>query len=153
MTEESVEKKSRRRRGTADEVEEIEYDTEGNALTAGKGRVTPGRRNKQTTEETGNFFVRLFRSLREYFAGVQDELDKVVWPTREELFRLARIVGMVTIAASLILGAISIAFTQLFRFGLEDPLIFVGFAVVSAVAYFALRSYFHVRETNDIKPF
>jgi preprotein translocase SecE subunit len=153
MTEESVEKKSRRRRVDAEDSEEIEYDTDGNALTAGKGRVTPGRRNKQTTEESGNFFVRVFRTLREYFEGVQDELDKVVWPTREELFRLARIVGMVTISASIVLGIISIGFTQLFRFGLEDPIIFVVFAVVMVAAYFGLRSYFQPKDASDIKPF
>lgn len=153
MTEESVEKKSRRRRRNEDDVEEIEYDTDENALTAGKGRVTPGRRNKQSTEDSGNFFVRTFRSIREYFQGVQEELDKVVWPTREELFRLARIVGMVTIVSSIVLGLISIGFTQLFRAGLEEPLIFVGFAVVIGVGYLGLRTYFQPRESNDIKPF
>lgn len=151
MTEESVENKSRRRRD-AEGDEEIEYDTEGNALTVGKGRATPGRRNKEVVQDEGNFFVRTFRTLREYFEGVQDELDKVVWPTREELFRLARIVGMVTISASIILGIISIAFTQLFRAGLENPLVFVVFAVVAVVAYFGLRKYFQPKET-DIKPF
>jgi preprotein translocase SecE subunit len=153
MTEESAEKKSRRRRGNEDDVEEIEYDTDGNALTTGKGRITPGRRNKQTTEESGNFFVRTFRSLIEYFQGVQDELDKVVWPTREELFRLARIVGVVTVISSIVLGLISIGFTQLFRAGLEEPLIFLVFGVVVGVGFFGLRSYFQPKESNDIKPF
>ncbi len=153
---EAVENKSRRRRNRAEEeVEEVELDAEGErALTTSKGRITPGRRNKQTEEGGGNFVVRTFRSIREYLQGVQDELDKVVWPTREELVRLTRIVMMVTIASAIGLGTISIGFTQLFRAGLENPLVFVVFGIAVVGAYIVIRQWFkRNQQQSEIAPF
>ncbi|NDJ62596.1 MAG: preprotein translocase subunit SecE [Chloroflexi bacterium] len=114
----------------ADEAFIEEIDDDGRGLTEGKGRATPGRRLQ---EETGrsNFLVRFVRGLGEYFEGVQSELGKVSWPTRQETIRLTRIVIVTLIITSLALGGISLAFTELFRIGLSTPIILIGFMTIS----------------------
>ncbi|TVR20619.1 MAG: preprotein translocase subunit SecE [Anaerolineaceae bacterium] len=136
-------------------VEKNAEQEEERELTTAKGQSTPGRRNRPTKrQEGGNFIVRNLRGIREYLSGVQDELDKVVWPTREELIRLTRIVTAVTIAASIGLGTVSIGLTRLFRAGLQNELIFVIFGVVVVATYFAVRQYIkREREQQDIAQF
>ncbi len=73
----------------------------------------------------------LVAGLRDYFEGVRTELRKVAWPTREDIRRLSTIVIVVLILASLALGAISTAFTELFRLGLSNPLILVVVMIVA----------------------
>lgn len=140
----TVDKQSRRRarrqaetvvEDVTDELEEMEEER---ALTTGKGRVTPGRRTQEQEEHRGNFIVRTFRSMREYFEGVNSELRKVSWPTREETRRLTVIVIITMIIASIALGLISFGFTELFRLGLISPAIFFGFFAVVAVVAFVL---------------
>ena len=87
-------------------------------------------------EETSNVVTRTFGSLREYFEGVRSELDKVVWPTREETQRLTIIVLITLIASSLVLGAISLFFTELFRIGLGSPIILLVVMVASLIGGF-----------------
>jgi preprotein translocase subunit SecE len=156
-TENPVEEKSRRRRRRQVEaeapVEETEIDSDDGgdddedgptvnprALTAKKGYATPGRRNKlaEQEEERGNIVTRPFTGLRDYLTGVRDELRKVSWPTREELRRLTVIVLIVTLIASLVLGLISLGFTELFRLGLDNPILFVAFFAVVGGLYFAV---------------
>lgn len=142
----SVEKKSRRRRRRrseeADEQEEAQEEERG--LSEGKGRATPGKRNRQgtkTRETGGNFLTRSIRGTREYFRGVQDELDKVAWPTRQEMYRLTRIVLAVTVAAAIFLGILSFIFTQLFSYGLRanNEWVFLAFGVGVAAIYFLVN--------------
>jgi preprotein translocase subunit SecE len=147
----AVEKKSRRRRRNRDE--ESNEDEEASGLTGGKGRATPGKRSRKKAEEGGNFITRSLRGTRNYFAGVQDELDKVVWPTREELIRLSRIVLIVTIAAALVLGAFSIAFTELFIIGLEDEWVFLAFGAAVAVAYLYITRVYLRGQDNNPPPY
>lgn len=138
---EAVEEKSgrrrRRRRGendTTDEVMDAE-EAEERGLTERKGYATPsrrkaGRRNTrggEVVESGGGGIGGFFGGIREYFVGVQDELSKVVWPTREELIRLSRLVLAATIASSLVLGAFSFAFTELFILGFEQEWVFAAF--------------------------
>lgn len=155
--ENTVEEKSRRRRRRSVEEPEnelIENDTDeddveivadsSRGVTAKKGRATPGRRNQiaEAEEQRSNALTRPFFDLRDYFIGVQDELRKVSWPTREELRRLTVIVLVVTILASIVLGIISIIFTELFVIGLETPLIFAvvfGAGALAFVAFTRLR--------------
>ena len=121
---------------SAYEDSEMSEEEARNAITERKGRATPGRRARksvQQQEKAGNPITRPFRGMIEYFRGVQDELDKVVWPTREELVRLTRIVLMVTIATALILGAIAFAFTELFILGFDNEWVFAVFFAVVAV--------------------
>lgn len=151
---------SKRRRGrlrrepqetTAVKAYEVEEELEDDAddetpvrgLTERKGRATPGRRTHEieATQSEGNFFTRRVRGLREYFQGVRSELQKVVWPTREETRRLTTIVLSVTIASAIVLGIISLLFSELFALGLRSPLIFgVVFVLILGGFVYYLRT-------------
>ena len=128
-----------------DELEdEAEADDEAPArgLTERKGRPTPGRRTQEVevTKSEGNFITRAVRGLREYFEGVQSELQKVVWPTREETRRLTVIVLSVTITSAIVLGVISLLFQDLFSLGLKSPLVFgVVFVLILGAFVYYLR--------------
>jgi preprotein translocase subunit SecE len=119
---------------TEDEIDEVEDVEDNRAVTAAKGRATPARRQQDEEEEEGNFITRLVRGLVEYFEGVRSELRKVAWPTREETRRLTIIVISTLIITSLVLGVISLLFTELFRIGLNSPLILIGFMVIAVGA-------------------
>jgi len=110
--------------------EEAEADTRG--LTAKKGRPTPSRRQMEEAEveETGNIVTRPANRLVEYLRSVRSELSKVTWPTREEALALSRIVLITTIVSAIILGLVTLLFTELFRIGLDAPVIFVGLFVI-----------------------
>lgn len=151
-----LEKQGRRRRRRV-EVTEEEADTleaeddveEVRGITAAKGRATPGRRSYQEEEQGGNFITRTGRGLREYFRGVQGELEKVTWPTREETIRLARIVVIVMIIASIVLGIISGAFTLLFQAGLDQPVVFAVFFVAVALLVVGYQRFIRRRAGAD----
>ncbi len=106
-------------------------------VTARKGRATPGRRTTEETDE-GNVVVRSVGGVREYFEGVQSELSKVTWPTREETIRLSSIVLVTTLISSLVLGLVALAYSELFRIGLNQPAIFLGFFIAVVVIGFVL---------------
>ena len=128
----------KRRQTRAEDIEELdevevveEAEDSERGLTAAKGRATPGRRTADDKEEGGNFLTRLARGLRHYFEGVRSELKKVAWPTREDTRRLTLIVIGMLIVSSLVLGAIGALFTELFRIGLNNPLVLIGFMVAA----------------------
>ncbi|MCL4253047.1 MAG: preprotein translocase subunit SecE [Anaerolineae bacterium] len=113
-----------------------EDDEAGVSHTERKGRATPGKRSRQVeTQEKGNFIVRFFRGIATYLRGVKEELEKVVWPTREELLRLSRIILIVTIFTALVLGALAILFNELFKIGFENNLVFLAFFAGVGVLY------------------
>ena len=117
---------------TRPEEEEIEEDVvEERGVTAGKGRATPGRRQQDEEEETGNVATRTVGGFREYLEGVRSELGKVIWPTREEAQRLTVIVLITLFVAAVVLGAISLFFTELFRIGLGSPIILLAVMVIA----------------------
>lgn len=142
---EQEEGRRRRRRPAA--VAEPEPQERG--ITAGKGRPTPSRRRQEEEEEdSGNLATRTFGGIREYFEGVRSELQKVAWPSPAETRRLTLIVLATLIASALILGAVSLVFTELFRIGLSQPAVLLGFmfvAVVGALIYWRTR---HGRSTS-----
>lgn len=117
------------------EIKEVAAET--SALTTGKGRATPGRRQQQTEEEAPKGIV---GRTREYLAGVRSELNKVAWPTREQVISLFRNVLIVTVIAALVLGAVSFGFNELFAIGLNNPIVFVVFgAIVAGLTFFFMR--------------
>ncbi len=142
MSAEKLEKEGRRRRlfGRAAEPEEVddaseaedEEDTRG--ITASKGRATPSRRRQEEEEDHRSWLVRTRDSVVDYVEGVRSELEKVVWPTREEAQRLTIIVIVTLIASSLVLGAISVIFTELFTIGLNRPVILLAVVLIALVA-------------------
>jgi preprotein translocase SecE subunit len=114
--------------------EEEEDDSEERGLTERKGRATPGRRSLSVeAAPSGNFVMRSLRTMRGYLDDVRSELSKVAWPTREEVTRLTRIVVGTVIASALVLGAISLIFTELFRIGLEAPVVLVIVLVIAVI--------------------
>jgi len=142
----AVEEKSRRRRRRGDD------DGEESSLTESKGRATRSRRDSRggRSENEGNALTRTFGGVIGYLQGVRDELDKVVWPTREETIRLSRIVLAVTIASSLAFGAISVIFTEMFIIGVreDNPWIFLVFAAVAVVVFFFARQWWQENDSN-----
>ncbi len=124
-----------------EDVEEAEEASSTRGITAGKGYATPSRRRQaEAEEEEGNVVTRTFGGMREYFEGVRSELGKVIWPTREETRRLTVIVLISLLISSLVLGAISLFFTELFKIGLTYPILLL-FSMFVGVAggYFILR--------------
>jgi preprotein translocase SecE subunit len=81
--------------------------------------------------------------MAEYFEGVRAEMAKVVWPTREETRRLTGIVITTIIASSLVLGVLSLIFSQIFSIGLRAPVIF-AFVFAIAIGAFVL----YLRSSN-----
>jgi preprotein translocase SecE subunit len=160
--EDTLNQKSKRRRGlrrqaeveSLDSVEEIDdegyeddddEESSSRGLTVKKGRATPGRRTQETeVTQEGNFFTRTIRGFGGYVEGVRSEIQKVVWPTPEEVRRLTTIVLVSTIIAAIILGALSFLFNELFILGIQNPAIF-GILFVVAVIVFGL----YVRQTNN----
>lgn len=62
--------------------------------------------------------------IRTYLTEVRNELNKVSWPSREDVMNLTRIVLIVTAITSVGLGLLSIGLTIfLDQFGLDNPLI------------------------------
>lgn len=83
----------------------------------------------KTKNESKNFLV----NFRSYLGDVKSELNKVSWPTRDDVVRLVRIVLLVTVVTSLGLGALSIGLTLfLDQFGFEYPLVLVVIFVIMA---------------------
>lgn len=133
--------KGRRRRRRSSRKDEPEVSQEAAepemGVSQAKGRATPSRRRETQQEHgSGNLLTRF----RDYIEGVQSEMQKVVWPTRQEARRLTIIVLIVLIASSIALGTISALFTELFRIGLNAPLVVFGFmALAIGVVYVIVR--------------
>lgn len=122
-------KPGRRRLGRGAQVE-----AEETAVVVGKGRATPSRRHAEEEEEQargGNAVSRFIFGMREYFEGVGTEVRKTTWPSREDTLRLSAIVLGTLVAMALALGAIALLFTELFRLGLSNPILLIGFMVLA----------------------
>jgi preprotein translocase subunit SecE len=124
--------------GSSSVDQDQEQVVEGRGVTAPKGRATPGRRAAEEDGDEGNVVVRSVGGVREYVEGVQAEINKVSWPTREETRRLSIIVLATTLIASLILGVITLAYSELFRIGVNQPIIFLAFFVAVITIGFVL---------------
>lgn len=155
-TEEKPKRRRKRRSdgGEANEAAIMEAEAvEERGLTEGKGRATPGKRSRAQETDQGNIITRPLRGMRAYFFGVRDELRKVTWPTREELTRLTIMTLVVTIAASIVLGIISAAYSELFVIGLTNgqEWVFVVFGAFVALA--ALAIYRYNANSRDDSPY
>lgn len=111
------------------------------AITRGKATATPSRRTIPQTSFLSNFIV--FRPIARFWGYLQDvaiEIRKVAWPTRADARRLTGIVLIVTIAAAICLGLASFGLSELFRFGIETPLVLLGtFALIVVGTLYRLR--------------
>lgn len=130
-----------RNRAEETELEQDDDAVVDRSITAGKGRATPSRRRQEEDEEEGNLATRTVGGLRGYFEGVRSELEKVVWPTREETRRLTTIVLVALVICALVLGTVSFTFTELFRLGLNSPIILLIVMVLGiGLGYIILRA-------------
>jgi len=69
-----------------------------------------------------------------YLSEVRSELNKVTWPTREDIIRLTRVVLLVTLVSSLFLGLLSVGMTIfLDQIGFEFPIILVILFIAIAI--------------------
>ncbi len=145
MAESSIKEKRarrrKRRREALNEPAEATAEAAEKGITEKKGYATPSRRKGESTQERPNPVVRFFGGIVEYFEGVRSELEKVTWPTREETIRLSNIVGIVTLISALVLGGLSIIFTELFNIGVDQPLVFVGVFVAFIALLYAYSRY------------
>lgn len=64
-------------------------------------------------EAKPNFFERMRNSIKRWWRETVGELRKVTWPTRQETFRLTKIVLMVLAVMSLALGLLDFLLAQL----------------------------------------
>ena len=110
-------------------------------ITPGKATATPSRRVAPQTRFLSNFIV--FRPIARFWGYLQNvgiEIRKVAWPTRADARRLTGIVLIVTIAAAICLGIVSFGLSELFRFGIETPLVLLGtFALIVVGTLYRLR--------------
>ena len=125
------ESKRRRRRDASAEAE---------PRTGGKGYATPSRRD-QDEEPEDKGIIASARSpidrFAEFIQDVRGELSKVVWPTREEAFRMTRIVLITLIVSAVVMGLISFLMSKFVEFGLNTPIVLLltFVAIVGATVY------------------
>ena len=55
-------------------------------------------------------------SLSDYLNGVQEELKKAIWPTRQELIKMTQIVLFLIVAVALYCGALDALLTWVMHF-------------------------------------
>lgn len=137
------EQPERRRRTLTGKSREAlrEAAASGERAVATKARTAPARRERdEDDDDKPRGIAGVVVGLREYFEGVQSEARKVVWPTPEDTRRLTVTVLWTLLAASVVLGLIVLAFTELFRIGLQEPAVLLGFmALVVVVAVVVWR--------------
>jgi preprotein translocase subunit SecE len=109
-------------------------------VVAGKAKATPSRRDEDDDEKPKGI-AGFFAGIRAYFEGVQSELKKVIWPTREETIRLTRVVLVMLVLSAIALGLIVLLFTELFRIGLNNPIILIIVMAVAGIIGIALARY------------
>jgi preprotein translocase SecE subunit len=133
--EKTLEESKRRRR------REASADAE--PRTGGKGYATPSRRDQnEEPEDTGiiGSVKSPFERFRDYLQDVRGELSKVVWPTREEAFRLTRIVLITLLVTALLMGLISFLMSKFVEFGLNNPIVlFSSFLIIVGLAVYAVN--------------
>jgi preprotein translocase SecE subunit len=97
-------------------------------------------------ESSGN----LLENIRSYFADVRTELNKVSWPSQEDVIRLTRIVAVVITVSSIALGTLSIVLAYLLNdthfndvldsIGIGKPIFLtVLFAIILGVTWWSFR--------------
>lgn len=143
-----------------DEDDDYDYEDEdgddvaaGTATTAKKGKPTLSREEaikaRQQALQGRAETTPVVGGVVSYFQGVVAEVQKVTWPTREEAWRMTRLVLAVTVAFSLVLGAIDLFYGWWFQQGIDNSATFllVG-AVVAVVA--GAGAYFLVIKEPEI---
>jgi preprotein translocase subunit SecE len=128
------ESKRRRRRDASAEAE---------PRTGGKGYATPSRRDQDEEPEDKGIIASArspFDRFAEFIQDVRGELSKVVWPTREEAFRMTRIVLITLIVSAVVMGIISFLMSKFVEFGLNYPIVLLlAFVAIVGAAVYGIR--------------
>ena len=92
---------------------------------------------KKGRKEGGNFLT----GIRTYLTEVRQELNKVSWPSRDDVRRLTIVVLIVTIASSIALGLLSFLLGLVINdYGMQYPVILgVIFAIIIAGTVWSFR--------------
>jgi preprotein translocase SecE subunit len=99
------------------------------ATTEGKGRPTPSQRDEVDVRE-GNVVTNTFDRFVLYLKETWSELNKVTWPTNEEVRRLTYIVLIVTAITAALLGIVSFIFSSLTQ-RVADPTTATVFGILT----------------------
>ncbi|MEA3308881.1 MAG: preprotein translocase subunit SecE [Chloroflexota bacterium] len=83
-----------------------------------------GQKNRR---KQGNAIARYFRETRV-------ELRKVRWPSREEAWRLTKVVGLVTLGMALFLGAVDLFFSWILKGVISQNVLFMVLGVIVSAA-------------------
>jgi preprotein translocase subunit SecE len=67
---------------------------------------------RAASQDKPNFFQKTYLAIRKYFTETIGELRKVHWPTREEALFLTRIVIIVVVIMSILLGSLDFLFSK-----------------------------------------
>ena len=87
-----------------------------------------------TETKTKNENKSFIAGIGTYWNEVRTELQKVSWPSNEDVIRLTRIVLLVTAVTSIGLGALSVGMTLfLDEFGLDNPIVMVILFIVISI--------------------
>lgn len=136
------------------------------ATTEKKNRPTPSRRGGVAGSETSafqNFIEKIpvvrtiyrifFLGLYNYFKAAISEMRKVKWPTREETMRLTRLVLIVTVIFSIVLGALDVFYGWWFKqAALDNDTLFLIVAAGVAAIGMVLTWFIFIR-SDEYSPF
>lgn len=67
-----------------------------------------------TRRQPGAARPRIIQAIRDYFTEMLGELRKVSWPTRKEALNLTKIVLLVMVVMSIVLGILDFLFSKFF---------------------------------------
>lgn len=83
--------------------------------------------DRKDKRKPGNAIIRYFRETRV-------ELRKVRWPSRQEAWRLTKVVGLVTLGMAMVLGAMDLFFGWLLRGIVSQNVLFMVLGAIVAAA-------------------
>lgn len=111
------------------------------------GSSAPQVQNRAASAPRPNIFQRIpvVRPIYNYLAESMEEMQKVTWPSREETYRLTRLVIAFTIFSSIGLGLFDVFYGWWFRQALDNETIFLGFGAIVSVALLVFTYYFFVK--------
>ena len=75
--------------------------------------VKKGKKKEKVIEKKPNFFVRVWRKLSKLCKDVAGEMNKVVWTSKEELFKSTKIVLATVIAVGAAIAVVDTLFSLL----------------------------------------
>jgi preprotein translocase subunit SecE len=81
-------------------------------LKEAKAAPKPAPSRRASNQEKPNFFIKTYNAIRKYFQETIGELRKVHWPTRDEALFLTKIVVVVIVIMSVILGGLDYLFSK-----------------------------------------